>query len=231
LGRRWIGIDITHLSIALMKHRLKGVFGLIEKQDYVIKGEPEDLPSARQLALDDRYQFQWWALSLVRVRPISAPPSSPRRGGVSGEAGAREGKKGADKGVDGVITFINEVGGKAKRVLVQVKSGRLRAGDVRDLRGTVEREDAALGALITLETPTREMQAEVAAAGVYHSPGWARDYPRLQILTIADLLNAAQVQMPPWAITFKSAERAKSSREEQAGLFEMPVERTLLAPH
>lgn len=224
LGRRWIGIDITHLSIALMKYRLKGVFGLVEKQDYLVKGEPEDLSSARQLAQDDRYQFQWWALSLVRARPTSPPPPAPRRGGagggVSGEAGVREGKKGADKGVDGVITFIDEAGGKAKRVLVQVKSGRLKAGDVRDLRGTLEREDAALGVLITLEAPTREMQAEAAAASIYHSPGWARDYPRLQILTIADLLNAAQVQMPPWAITFKPAERAKLIREEQAGLFQ-----------
>ena len=57
LGRRWIGIDITHLSIALMKYRLKDMFGLVEKQDYAVKGEPEDLSSARQLAQDDRYQF------------------------------------------------------------------------------------------------------------------------------------------------------------------------------
>jgi len=114
---------------------------------------------------------------------------------------------------------IDEAGDKAKRVLVQVKSGHLKAGDVRDLRGTVEREGAALGVLVTLEPPTRDMQAEAAAAGVYRSPGWKRDYPRLQILTITDLF-LAQVQMPPWAITFKQAERAKTERTGQAGLFE-----------
>ena len=119
-----------------------------------------------------------------------------------------------------MITFIDEAGGKAKRVLVQVKSGHLKAGEVRDLRGTVEREGAALGVLVTLEPPTRDMQAEAAAAGVYRSPGWERDYSRLQILTIADLFNGAQVQMPPWAITFKQAERAKTERTGQAGLFE-----------
>ena len=225
LGRRWIGIDITHLSIALMKYRLKDMFGLVEKQDYAVKGEPEDLPSARQLAQDDRYQFQWWALSLVKARPVaSGGPDERRRTKDEGKSvlgpSSFVGKKGADKGIDGVITFIDEAGGKAKRVLVQVKSGHLKAGEVRDLRGTVEREGAALGVLVTLEPPTRDMQAEAAAAGVYRSPGWERDYPRLQILTIADLFNGAQVQMPPWAITFKQAERAKSERTGQTGLFE-----------
>ena len=225
LGRRWIGIDITHLSIALMKYRLKDMFGLVEKQDYAVKGEPEDLPSARQLAQDDRYQFQWWALSLVKARPVaSGGPDERRRTKDEGKSvlgpSSFVGKKGADKGIDGVITFIDEAGGKAKRVLVQVKSGHLKAGDVRDLRGTVEREGAALGVLVTLEPPTRDMQAEAAAAGVYRSPGWERDYLRLQILTITDLFNGAQVQMPPWAITFKQAEKTRPERTGQAGLFE-----------
>ena len=220
LGRRWIGIDITHLSIALMKYRLKDMFGLVEKQDYAVKGEPEDLSSARQLAQDDRYQFQWWALSLVKARPVGQG-SGDRNQGPEDKGQRLTGKKGADKGIDGVITFIDEAGGKAKRVLVQVKSGHLKAGDVRDLRGTVEREGAALGVLVTLEPPTRDMQAEAAAAGVYRSPGWERDYARIQILTIADLFNGAQVQMPPWAITFKQAERARPERSAgQAGLFE-----------
>jgi site-specific DNA-methyltransferase (adenine-specific) len=77
LGRRWIGIDITHLSIALQKYRLQDSFGLIEKQDYVVKGEPEDLHDAQQLAHDDRYQFQWWALSLVKARPVGSAGTRP----------------------------------------------------------------------------------------------------------------------------------------------------------
>jgi site-specific DNA-methyltransferase (adenine-specific) len=150
----------------------------------VVKGEPEDLHDAQQLAHDDRYQFQWWALSLVKARP--------------------EGKKGKDRGIDGVITFMDDASKKAKQALVQVKSGKVRAGDVRDLRGTLEREGAALGVLITLGNPSRDMLTEAASAGAYHSPGWDKDHPKLQILTIADLLNnLAQLQMPPATTTFK----------------------------
>lgn len=194
LNRRWVGIDVTHLSIALLKYRLKDSFGLVERRDYAVRGEPEDIASARQLALDDRYQFQWWALSLIRARP------------QGGEA-KREGKKGADQGIDGVITFIDDAPGKPKRVLVQVKSGRVKSGDVRDLIGTIEANYASMGVFITLEPPTREMQTAAAAAGMYHSPGWDRDYPRLQILTIAELLAGAEVKMPPAQGAFKPAPR------------------------
>lgn len=208
LGRRWIGIDVTHLSIALMKYRLKDAFGLLEKKDYVVRGEPEDESSAQQLAQDNRYQFQWWALSLVKARPLG------------GEAGRRRGKKGKDRGIDGVITFIDEAGGKAKQIVVQVKSGQVRSGDVRDLRGVVEREGAAIGLLVTLEAPSRDMVAEAAAAGFYHSPGWDKDYPRLQILTVADLLGGAAVQMPQQAsITFKQAQKVKPDGATQQELF------------
>lgn len=195
LNRRWVGIDITHLSIALLKYRLKDSFGLVERRDYAVRGEPEDIASARQLALDDRYQFQWWALSLIRARP---------QGGES----KREGKKGADQGIDGVITFIDDAAGKPKRAVIQVKSGHVTSQVVRDLRGTVEREKAAIGVLITLEAPSKAMEAEAAAGGTYHSPGWDRDYPRLQILTVAQLLAGAEVKMPPAQGTFKPAPRA-----------------------
>jgi len=207
LGRRWVGIDITHLSIAIQKYRLKDAFGLVEKKDYAVKGEPEDLPSAQQLAQDDRYQFQWWALSLVKARPLG------------GAGDGKQGKKGSDKGIDGVITFIDEASGKPKRALVQVKSGKVKAGDVRDLRGTVDREGAALGVFITLAKATRDMEAEAAAAGFYHSPGWDRDYPKLQILTIADLLNDDEVKMPPASITFKQAQKEKGVGGNQKELF------------
>lgn len=195
LGRPWIGIDITHLSIALQKYRLKDMFGLVEKQDYEVRGEPEDLPSARQLASDDRYQFQWWALSLVRARPVGADPAG------------KQGKKGKDQGIDGIITFIDDLSHKPKRIIVQVKSGKVKSGDIRDLRGAVEREGAAIGLFITLETPSKDMISEAVTAGFYHSPGWAQNYPRLQILTIADLLNGAEIKMPPATITFKQAQK------------------------
>lgn len=208
LGRRWIGIDITHLSIALQKYRLKDSFGLVEKKDYTVIGEPEDFSSAQQLAEDNRYQFQWWALSLIKARPLG------------GASGSKRGKKGSDKGIDGVITFIDEAGGKPKRNLVQVKSGKVKSGDIRDLRGAVEREEAAMGIFITLEHPSHPMETEAASAGIYHSPGWNEDYPKLQIVTIADLLDGVEIKMPPTSKTFKEAAKAKGKEEgEQAGLF------------
>ncbi len=205
LGRRWIGIDITHLSITLQKYRLKDAFGLVEKKDYAVIGEPEDLLSAQQLAQDDRYQFQWWALSLVKARPL-------------GQTGGKPGKKGSDKGIDGVIAFIDDATGKAKQVLVQVKSGKVKSGDIRDLRGVVERENGALGVFITLEPPSKDMLAEAVSAGFYHSPGWDKDYPRLQILTIEELLKGADVKMPPASVTFKQAEKVKPVAPQQQPL-------------
>jgi hypothetical protein len=206
LGRRWIGIDITHLSIALQKNRLKDMFGLEPKRDYAVIGEPEDLGAARQLAHDNRYQFQWWALSLIGARPLG------------GQEGAREGRKGSDKGIDGVITFIDDPKDKVKRVLVQVKSGHVKSSDIRELHGTVDREQAAIGVFITLEPPTDEMRTEAVSAGFYHSPGWNRDYPRLQILTIADLLHGAEVKMPSTSVTFKQAPRVEKADAEQQEL-------------
>jgi site-specific DNA-methyltransferase (adenine-specific) len=203
LGRKWIGIDVTHLAIALQKYRLAEMFPGISFQ---VLGEPEDIGSARQLAQDDRYQFQWWALSLVRAKPLG------------GEAGSKQGKKGSDRGIDGVINFVDE-GSKPKRVLVQVKSGHVKSGDVRDLRGTVDREEAAMGVFITLEPPTPEMKKEAVSTGFYHSPGWGRNYPKFQILTVAELLAGAKIDMPPAWGTFKQAQRAERSGPEQPELF------------
>lgn len=196
LGRRWIGIDITHLSIALQKYRLEQMFPGIT---FKVIGEPEDIGAARQLANDDRYQFQWWALSLVRARPLG------------GESGSKTGKKGSDKGIDGVINFIDDTTGKPKRVLVQVKSGKVKSGDIRDLVGTVQRENAQIGIFVTLEDPSKDMTTEAVSAGFYNSPGWGQKYPKVQILTIADLLRGAEVKMPPPHGTFKQAPKAQQA--------------------
>lgn len=210
LGRKWIGIDITHLSIALQKYRLKDMFGLEEKEDYAVVGEPEDLDSARQLARDDRYQFQWWALSLIKARPL-------------GGDGGREGKKGSDKGIDGIINFIDDAKGKPKRVIVQVKSGKVKSGDIRDLRGAIEREGAVIGVFVTLESQSKEMEKEAVTAGFYHSQTWNRNHPKLQILTIEELLRGKTVDMPPTTTTatFRQAEKMKNEPTGvQKSLFE-----------
>lgn len=202
LGRRWIGIDITHLSIALQKYRLKDAFGIEPGKDYSVVGEPVDFYSAQQLANDDRYQFQWWALSLIQARPLG------------GEPGSKKGKKGADQGIDGVITFIDGTKGAAKRILVQVKSGKVSSRDIRDLRGAVERENAAIGVFITLEKPSSPMETEAVSAGYYQSPTWGRNYRKIQILSIDQLLGGAKVDMPPSASTFKQAERVRARPED-----------------
>jgi site-specific DNA-methyltransferase (adenine-specific) len=211
LGRRWLGIDLTHLSVALMKYRLGDMFDLKAGVDYAVVGEPQDEAGARYLAEADerngRFEFQFWAASLVRAQP------------PGGDAGGR-GKKGKDRGMDGIITFEDEANTRPKRVIVQVKSGKVRSGDVRDLRGTIERENAAIGVLITLDPPTRDMISEAASAGFYLSPGWGREYPRLQILTIADLLaGTAEVKMPPQRGTFKQAGRVKPSDAQTLEMF------------
>lgn len=138
LGRKWIGIDITHLAIAMHKNRLKDMFGLEPKVNYQVIGEPVDHADAHQLAQDDRYQFQWWALSIIQAMPLG------------GTEGKKEGKKGADRGIDGVINFIDDPKGKLSQVLVQVKSGKVNSSHIRDLRGVLERDKAAIGVFITL---------------------------------------------------------------------------------
>lgn len=203
LGRQWIGIDITHLAIALQKYRLQESFPGIA---FSVIGEPTDISAARQLASEDRYQFQWWALSLVRARPLG------------GEAGSKKGKKGSDKGIDGLITFIDDATSKPKRVLVQVKSGKVKSGDIRDLVGTVQREQAQIGVFITLEEPSKDMNTEAVSAGFYASPGWNQNFPKIQILTIAELLRGSVVKMPPAYGTFKQAQKVQQSGAEQQGM-------------
>ncbi len=203
LHRRWIGIDITHLAIALIKNRLQDTFGP-ELSPYEVVGAPKDLQSARALALHDRYQFEWWALSLVEARP------------------AQDKKKGADSGIDGFINFFDDNSGKAKKIIVQVKSGNVNAGLIRDLKGAMEREKATIGVFITLNPATKPMRDEALSAG-YYTPealGKQHNAPRIQIVTIEDLLNAAQIQYPRLFIsTFKQAPRKfKESQSTQCEL-------------
>ncbi len=189
LNRRWVGIDITHLAIGLIKTRLADAFGDSVRRTYEVIGEPVDLTGAEKLAEDDKYQFQWWALSLAGARPL-------------------EKKKGADQVIDGRLYFHDEPkGGKTKQIIFSVKSGHLAATHLRDLRGVIEREKAEIGVLISMEPPTRPMLKEAAEAGLYQVPGLQDKYPRLQILSIAELLEGKRVEFPRFAsdATFKRA--------------------------
>ena len=197
-NRKWIGIDITHLAINLMRNRLKDSFGI--KAEVI--GEPVDLAGAKELASQpDKYQFQWWALGLIGARPVG------------------EKKKGADKGIDGVINFIDDPTSKPKRAVVQVKSGHVHVKDIRELKDVASKE--AMGIYVTLEEPTKDMQVEAVSAGKYHSPIWDKDYPKIQIITIDELLHGKNVEMPPLTqanVTFTKAPKIKKKHGEQMKL-------------
>ena len=211
LNRRWIGIDITYLAVALMKHRLHDTFGedvmkdgqMVPAVDYEVIGEPVSPPDAQALAEQDPYQFQWWALGLVGARPI-------------------EQKKGRDRGIDGRIYFHDEPQAKkTKQIILQVKAGRTEPAHVRDLIGVIEREDAEIGVLITLQEPTRDMRSDAASAGFYESPVVGqRDYPRIQLLTVGQLLEGKRIEYPhQTSVTFKKAPKAKRKAKKAKDLF------------
>ena len=176
LKRRWVGIDVTHLAISLIRHRLRHAYGDGIEDTYDVVGEPVSLPDAETLAAADPFQFQFWALGLLGARP--AQP-----------------KKGADKGIDGRKYFHEVEGAKTQQIVFSVKAGSTGPDHVRELRGVTEREDAAIGAFVCLQHPTRAMRTEAASAGSYTSP-WGR-HPRVQILTIEDLLSGRQLDAPP----------------------------------
>jgi DNA modification methylase len=203
LNRRWIGIDITHLAIGLIKKRLDDAFGESVRKTYEVIGEPVDLAGAQELADHDPYQFQWWSLSLVGARPL-------------------EKKKGADQGIDGRLYFHDEAkGGKTKQIIFSVKAGHVQASHVRDLRGVIEREKAEIGALISMESATKPMLKEAVGAGFYQPPGLADKYPRLQLLSIEELFKGKRLEYPRLLdATFKKAPRA---REKAAETIQLPL--------
>ena len=197
LNRRWIGIDITHLAIGLIKTRLDDSFGHDVRKTYEVVGEPTDVAGAEQLALENKYQFQYWALGLCGARPVE---------GI---------KKGADRGIDGRLYFHDDNSGKSKQIIFSVKGGRnIGVSEVRDLVGVLDREKAEIGVYISFEEPTKPMQREAAEAGFYTSSDGTR-YPKLQLLTIKDLLEGnKRVDRPLHVrdVTFRKAPRSKGQK-------------------
>jgi hypothetical protein len=185
----------------LIRHRLHSAFHNT-LTPYEIIGAPTDLGGAIALSNQDRYQFQWWALGLVDARP-------------------EEQKKGADKGIDGIIPFMDDGSGKVKKVIIQVKSGGVKRSDIATLKSDVEREKAQIGVFITLEHPTKPMNEEAATAGFYE-PLYGKKIPKIQILTIEELLGGKRIELPHYspADSFKKAPMQKKGKEsEQDVLF------------
>jgi DNA modification methylase len=206
LNRRWIGIDITHLAIGLIKKRLSDAFGPEIKSTYDVIGEPTDLAGAGQLAAEDKYQFQWWALGQVGARPA-------------------EQKKGADRGIDGRLYFHDDESGQSKQIIFSVKAGGVSVPQVRDLVGVLSREKAEIGVFLCFEEPTKPMLREAAEAGLYKSTD-NTTYPRLQILTIQQILDGKQPDYPLHRrdATFKKAPRSRPAAAENLTLPLLPGE-------
>lgn len=191
LGRQWVGIDITHLAISLIEKRLKDAFPGVA---YEVHGVPKDLDGARALAEADKYQFQWWAVSLVNAVPYGGK------------------KRGADTGIDGLIYFKPDAK-TTEKAIVSVKGGEhVNVAMIRDLGHVVEREKAKMGVFITLAPPTEPMKKEAIKTGFYETD--FGKFPKLQILTIEELFAGKKPAMP-WAdpAAFKKAPREAAAKQ------------------
>lgn len=179
LNRKWIGIDITHLAIGVMKWRLDTMFPGIK---YKVTGEPEDLEGARELARQNKYEFQWWAVSKIGGQPYG------------------DKKKGADTGIDGYLYFTDYSmdKDKVKKAIISVKAGgQVHSSVIRDLGHVIDREKADFGILLTLEDPTTPMVKESATKGFYTAQS-GHTFPRIQILTIEQVLQGKKPNIPMW---------------------------------
>ncbi|MCE0498461.1 MAG: hypothetical protein LV481_11005 [Methylacidiphilales bacterium] len=197
LKRLWIGIDITHLAISLIEKRLRDAFGAA--CEFEVHGTPKDLDAARDLARRDKYQFQWWAVSLVGAQPFQGK------------------KKGADGGIDGLKFFRDIDQKEAHKIVVSVKGGTLKADDIRSLMAVREREKAEIALFISLEEPTAGMVKDATSAGLYTSGNEKMKVPRVQLLTIEGLLSGTQrSQHPDYLpdLNFKKASKETTTQQK-----------------
>jgi site-specific DNA-methyltransferase (adenine-specific) len=202
LKRKWIGIDITHLAISLIEKRLKDRYK--GRAKFEVHGTPKDLEAARDLALRDKYQFQWWAVSLVDAQPFQGK------------------KKGADGGIDGVKFFRDLDRKEVRKIVVSGKSGKLKADDVRSLMAVRERESAEIALLISLDEPSKGMLADAASAGLYTSVNGKMKVPRVQLLTVAGLLAGTQRAEHPDYEPDLNFKKAKAEAHGEQRIFELP---------
>lgn len=207
LGRQWIGIDITHLAIGLIKHRLTR-YGPEIAKTYRVVGEPTTVEDAAVLAREDKFQFQAWALGLVGARVGSSN------------------KPGGDKGVDGRLYFHDSVNGPTRQIVFSVKGGEhLLPSFVRELEAVRQQHGADIGVLISFAEPTSGMRGEAAGFGFYESP-WGR-HPRIQLRTVEELLAGKGIDYPHVTganVTHRRAARASQATAPTLELFDGPAD-------
>jgi site-specific DNA-methyltransferase (adenine-specific) len=194
LKREWIGIDNAYLAIRLIDKRLNDAFPGIS---YEVRGTPKDPAGARALADQDQRQFQWWAGSLINAVPYGGK------------------RNGSESRIDGVIYFRPD-GRTTEKAIVSIKGdAHVDVSMVEALIAAVHRENARIGVFVTLAPPTRPMQSEAAAAGFYKPP-YHNKVPKIQILTITELLEGKRPQIPfVETKAFRRARREKAASQGQ----------------
>ena len=191
LNRHWLGIDVTWLAIDLVEKRLKATHGSKVTGIYEVHGKPYDVASAQALANKSKKEFEIWVVTSVGAAP-------------------RE----HDGGVDGIFGFI-EKDKKTRTIIVQVKGGDvLNPGMVRDLIGTVKKEGAAIGLLVTLKEPTKGMMKLAVHSEPYKSELWNKEFPSIQIRTVGELLEGKGFDLPPTQSPLKNAQLAKEKGQQ-----------------
>ena len=189
LKRRSIGIDITYLAVDLIEKRLRHTYGDKIKDSYTVHGVPRGMPGARALFKQNPFDFERWAVSLVDGTPNQ--------------------KQVGDKGVDGIVRFPIDPG-KIGRAIVSIKGGKqLNPAMVRDLIGTVKSQRAELGVLITLDEPTKGMKDAAGRSGSYDHAVTSRRFPKVQIITVKQLLNGKTLDMPQSLLPYVQAREHK----------------------
>lgn len=213
LKRNWVGMDISTLAINLIEGRLTRQFksrGL--KQKITIDGYPKDLKGAEAMFKRDPWDFEYWALHLVNAMPAQSK--------------TKENMKGADKGIDGIITFIKNFKDNCReygKIIVQVKGGGVQRNQIATLKGDIQREKADAGLFITLEEPTRPMKEEAVSAGKFKTSFSTAEFPKIQIITIKELLEHKKPNLPlgSEAPYFKEAQTIEEDyNPNQVNLFE-----------
>jgi DNA modification methylase len=196
LNRRWMGMDITYQSISLILKRLEEHFGMASIKNVELTGVPEDFASAQALAnkQDDRTrkEFEKWTILTY-----------------SNNRAVINEKKGGDGGVDGIAYLIDFKGGNEheyKTILFSVKSNKILSPSViRDLNGTIERENATMGILLTLY-PMDNLVKESKKYGVYKNAMLGQSYPKIQVVSVDEILAGKTMKIPTSIEVLKEAE-------------------------
>jgi DNA modification methylase len=195
LGRHWIGIDITYLAVDLIEKRLLHAFGPTVTDGYEVHGIPRDLLGAQALFNDAPLDFERWAVSLVNGTPNE--------------------KQVGDRGMDGVVRFFTDSKGATGRALVSVKGGKmLNPAFVRDLLGTVQTQNAEMGLLITITKPTPGMRDAADHAGTYTWPVNSQKFPKIQLVTVEELLAGKVPPLPPTLTPYIKAQRFQAPADQ-----------------